>query len=888
MSDDYTGQIREIKRATSLQDIQAIARQFSARASGEGGVLYSGPIGDVKSEAIAKELASRTGAPIINETPRAQFLGDEKVARAIRDTAQKIFMEQGVDPALAKSSASEFLYGNAKAAARSATSLDGCLWGEASKEFAGSLRGDIKVVASAATPDRVFGQVEIPEVLRNPKVTSLGGEPIPKLQTLYAQGGAEAVLPQVQARFIEAAPKGIFVAPDNTGSVVSKVTLSREAAATLGEDAAKFSTSAELGATGLARAPTGFAAPTAALGEGALTGEAVAASRGGLRPGVAMKGLAVVGTAALAYDFVTTGHQVIQLQSQGNTTGAQSATTHFVGRSAGGVIGGFAAGAGYGLVAGSETGPGALVTGLIGGVAGAYFGEKWAQQKDIDRVFTQTDKEGNEWSRDPADPKGAWMRVAETQQLKAGTTASSDQPDATFGKVRYVAGDTLANALNYKSANASYELGLANAAEPQNPFSIAPGKGEARSQDGEGNWTRNPQTQGWSRTVVDQYIEHGMKITHTDIATPQRAAELDQASKLIVAQNAANAPAAIAARYQVAYNQFGWNQYGDVPAAVKDASARTESLQASDGSTYTRGANGEWNTPGMIYGTNQAGGNVRAELDATYQSQRAGLQDLAAMAAEAKVNPTLPTPATMRGMVAGAYANAGVARTDAQIDAATAAVANTHARDGLDKDGQPYALVLQPDPKIGRAGPGSAVVTMMDDGRDGIFSASRMVPKGITTATEINQAQKPTLDTPSPTTRVDPATSMPSPSGPAAERANLWGQLPPADQAMFARIRTGAPGSVTDEHVLLGMRLAKEDGITDVGKLQGASLIGDRLVVSGNTPGFRAVVNVSEPAPSAQVTVEETLALNQQRAQQPQMDSVQREQDNPSRGGMTA
>lgn len=179
---------------------------------------------------------------------------------------------------------------------------------------------------------------------------------------------------------------------------------------------------------------------------------------------------------------------------------------------------------------------------------------------------------------------------------------------------------------------------------------------------------------------------------------------------------------------------------------------------------------------------------------------------------------------------------------------------------------------------------------MMDDGRDGIFSDSRMVPKGITTASEISQAEKPTLDIPRPTTRVDTATSMPSPStsGPAAERANLLGQLPSADQAMFARIRLGAPGSVTDEHVLLGMRLAKEDGITDVSKLQGASLIGDRLVVSGNTPGFRAVVNISEPAPPAQVTVEETLAFNQQRAQQLGAESVQREQNNPSRGGMTA
>lgn len=86
------------------------------------------------------------------------------------------------------------------------------------------------------------------------------------------------------------------------------------------------------------------------------------------------KGGAVVAVAALAYDFIDTGHQVVKLEAQGNTSGAESAKTHFVGRNVGGIgggiAGGFLAGAGYGLVAGSETGPGALVTAGIGGVVG--------------------------------------------------------------------------------------------------------------------------------------------------------------------------------------------------------------------------------------------------------------------------------------------------------------------------------------------------------------------------------------------------------------------------------------------------------------------------------------------------------------------------------------
>ncbi|MGO4781385.1 hypothetical protein AB4084_38455, partial [Lysobacter sp. 2RAB21] len=86
----------------------------------------------------------------------------------------------------------------------------------------------------------------MPAVLDNPNVRTLGGQPTSELKTLYSKGGADAVLPKVQAQFIEAAPKGIFVAPENAGTAVTKVTLSREAVATLGADAAKFTPAAEL------------------------------------------------------------------------------------------------------------------------------------------------------------------------------------------------------------------------------------------------------------------------------------------------------------------------------------------------------------------------------------------------------------------------------------------------------------------------------------------------------------------------------------------------------------------------------------------------------------------------------------------------------------------
>lgn len=339
MSDDYAKQIDQIKRATSLDEVQALARQYSAKASGDGGILYSRDIGNVSSKTIALELAGKTGEPIINSTPRAQFLGNKQVEAAVRATAERIFVSQGQSLADAEEAAGHFLYGDAKAAARSATSLEGCLWGEASQEFAASLRGDIKLIATDANVERVFGKVELPTVLDNPNVRTLGGQPTAALKPIYARQGATDVLPMVQAQFIEAAPKGIFVAPDGAGPKVTKVAISREAAATLGADAAKFLAAAELSAAGLARAPLGLgAAPAASVGEAAVAAEAVGASRG-LSPGVLPKGATAVAVAAVAYDFAITGHQVVKLEAQGNTIGAESAKTHFIGRNVGGIGG---------------------------------------------------------------------------------------------------------------------------------------------------------------------------------------------------------------------------------------------------------------------------------------------------------------------------------------------------------------------------------------------------------------------------------------------------------------------------------------------------------------------------------------------------------------------
>jgi len=866
MSDDYVDQIRRIRQAGSLQEIQAIVREYPAKAVGEGGYLYSRPVGDVSSETIALEMAARTNEPIINHTPRAQFLSNRQVSDAIAETAEGIMVRNGQPLHSAGTAASEFLYGSPKALANSPTSLEGCLWGEASKEFAGSLRGDVKVIATQANIERVFGKVELPTVLENPNVRTLGGQAIADLKTVHAQGGASAVLPRVQAAFVDAVPKGVFIPQAQLGGDITTVRISREAAAALGADAAAFESTSELAARGMVRAPTGITgavAPVAALDAGIASGTAAAeAAARGVRPSMLARGGTALAVAAVAYDFATTGHDVVRLQSQGNQTGADSAKTHFVGRNVGGIGGGialgFLSGAGYGLIAGSETGPGALITGgiggIVGGVGGAFMGERWAREEDIKRVYTQKDADGNEWTRDPEDPKRTWSRTADTQQLAGGAT----QSDPAYRNVRYVAGDRLANELNYHSANASYELGLAKLSDPVDPYRQSAGRGDTPSMGGHADWVRNAGTGTWHREVVTDVLEHGIRVSHAETASPERAAALDQQARVRIAENAMNTPPALAARYEVAYRQFGWDKQWPVPEAIQKAAADTHSLRASDGLDYQLQSNGEWTTPGRIYGVNQAEGNLRDELNAVHASQQQGVHDLQGLALQAKANPILPEANALRGLVASTYEAAGIERTAAQLDAATAAIEKTHAASGLDKAGRPFTLTLQPDPATGRVGAGSAIVTMMDDGRDGIFSDSRMVPRAVTSAAEIQAAGHVPAVTGQPEAALQPGVSA-------------------ANRALFDRIRGEVPAHVPDEVVAQAMLKAKEAGINDAGRVERALVSEDRLWVMGDVPGFRVAVDLASAAPPLKEVFDRADRLDQEQVAQAQ----QREQQGP-------
>jgi len=125
---------------------------------------------------------------------------------------------------------------------------------------------------------------------------------------------------------------------------------------------------------------------------------------------------------------------------------------------------------------------------------------------------------------------------------------------------------------------------------------------------------------------------------------------------------------------------------------------------------------------------------------------------------------------------------------------------------------------------------------------------------------------------------------------PPAERSAAQAQgiaaLSAADQAMFARIRQDVPAHIGDDHVAQAMLGAKQAGIADAGRIDRVLMTGDSVWVAGTTPGFRAFVDVAQPAAPLQATAQQAQAFNQQREQQLAMETQQRQQEGP--GGRAA
>ncbi|HHA2964088.1 TPA: zeta toxin family protein [Stenotrophomonas maltophilia] len=335
-----------------------------------------------------------------------------------------------------------------------------------------------------------------------------------------------------------------------------------------------------------------------------------------VRPNM-VRGAVIGGAAATVVEAATEGTKIADLYARDNRTGAEAALLDLGARSVGGWTGA-AVGAKVGTLLGIESGPGAIVTGIIGGGLGAWGGSEiidWIEKYQIDN---QADGTGRVWTFDPAHPEKGWTHSEREIIGTVGTLA--DRP--IYGATTLLTADAeLTQQLNYQASSRAVGLRLSAPDQPINPFSIAGDASDTPSALPR-SWERNPETSEWRREVVHQVLEHGIKNTTVEVADATKAAQLDDAAQGIMAFNAARSSAAFAKQYEQAYTAQGWSQYGPIPDEVIWAQDHPDHVLASDGRTYQQQGDGEWLHDGWIYDS-LAEGNIRDELNGTYSQIRA-------------------------------------------------------------------------------------------------------------------------------------------------------------------------------------------------------------------------------------------------------------------------
>ncbi|HGM4887717.1 XVIPCD domain-containing protein [Stenotrophomonas maltophilia] len=335
-----------------------------------------------------------------------------------------------------------------------------------------------------------------------------------------------------------------------------------------------------------------------------------------VRPNM-VRGAVIGGAAATVVEAATEGTRIADLYARDNRTGAEAALLDFGARSVGGWTGAVV-GAKVGTLLGIESGPGAIVTGIIGGGLGAWGGSEIVDWIEKYQINNQADGTGRIWTFDPAHPENGWTHSEREIVGTVGTLA--DRP--IYGATTQLTADAeLTQQLNYQASSRAVGLRLSEPDQPINPFSIA---GDASDTPSAllSSWERNPENGEWRREVVHQILEHGIKNTTVEVADATKAAQLDDAAQGIMAFNAARSSAAFAKQYEEAYTAQGWSQYGAIPDEVIWARERPHHVLASDGRTYQHQGDGEWLHDGWIYDS-LAQGNIREELNRTYPQIRA-------------------------------------------------------------------------------------------------------------------------------------------------------------------------------------------------------------------------------------------------------------------------
>ncbi|WP_159094487.1 XVIPCD domain-containing protein [Stenotrophomonas sp. YAU14D1_LEIMI4_1] len=400
------------------------------------------------------------------------------------------------------------------------------------------------------------------------------------------------------------------------------------------------------------------------------------------------------GLLASGVDAILTTQRISEHLQQGNGTAAQSEFNHTLARSGGGWLGGMATAS---LIGTSGFVPAAVVAADALFMSKAF--DKGADLLDNRAVYQQEDAAGVLWKFDRLN----WQRQAKLED------AAERSPNAVEFSVG--ASYEKARELGAKASASAVELALGKAPEPQNPFNLPAGPQDVNGLDNQ-NWQRDPQTEQWIRQVKTDVVgANDRGVYETQIATPERAAELNQQAVQRIEDNIAHGKAAIAASYLEARAASRASDFVPlVPDAVDAARARPDAILGSDNTLYHRDAAGQWSHQGVV-----AQGNMALELELTRTIQQPSLDALERNLAELEARPA-PTNAEMnRNEVRHRYASAGITPSPQWMDAIELAMERTRSQHGING---PTLQQLAP-PVDGVAGE-SRAITHYQVGEDGV------------------------------------------------------------------------------------------------------------------------------------------------------------------------
>ncbi len=139
--------------------LRELARQIDIDSPGKVTVLYSGGVADrVSAWNVVKAMeAAGEDVRLIDRTKINKFLNSEEFISATAD-AHGIRAGDIRNRTPAAQAANDWLYHPTEGP-----------WADASARFADATRGEVKVLASGAAPNRVFALTELPHILANSK-----------------------------------------------------------------------------------------------------------------------------------------------------------------------------------------------------------------------------------------------------------------------------------------------------------------------------------------------------------------------------------------------------------------------------------------------------------------------------------------------------------------------------------------------------------------------------------------------------------------------------------------------------------------------------------------------------------------------------------------------